>query len=209
MLEWIVLILLIPAVLVPVVLLYGFSGCDLVFKLEGRVDFEKAFEVDLPNESQRPNRTVIVRVEPIRLFDSGPIVRITIQRPKNNNLVINAMYISQVADTGDPYDAASDLTPVLAEPLVVTADPAGGTLVLDQVDYNLDASKPLLIAFDLGADGNMPNKGSVPATEMRTFVGPNQNPVIHEAALADRQSGYLEEQRIHLIKLIEVGQYGS
>jgi len=32
--EWLVLILLVPAVLVPVILLWGFAGCDLIFELK-------------------------------------------------------------------------------------------------------------------------------------------------------------------------------
>ena len=34
MTEWLILLLLVPAVVVPVVLLVGFAGCDGVFGLE-------------------------------------------------------------------------------------------------------------------------------------------------------------------------------
>src|SRR5262245_58317351 len=32
--EWLILCLAVPAIVVPVVLLWGFVGCDLVFKLD-------------------------------------------------------------------------------------------------------------------------------------------------------------------------------
>jgi len=35
--EWLLLSLLVPAVLVPVVLLFGFAGCDVVFRLRDRL----------------------------------------------------------------------------------------------------------------------------------------------------------------------------
>jgi hypothetical protein len=34
--EWFILRLLVPAIVVPVVLLWGFAGCDFVFKLDPR-----------------------------------------------------------------------------------------------------------------------------------------------------------------------------
>lgn len=36
MLEWLILVIVVPAVVVPVVLLTGFAGCDRVFGLDGR-----------------------------------------------------------------------------------------------------------------------------------------------------------------------------
>ena len=38
MLEWLILVIVVPAVVVPVVLVAGFAGCDLVYGLTGRTE---------------------------------------------------------------------------------------------------------------------------------------------------------------------------
>ena len=206
MVEWLALILLIPVILIPVVILFGFSGCDLVFKLEPPPDpvFERAFEAVLNNQTQRANGTIVLRIEPLRLFKSGTKVRFTLQHPANGDLLISALFISQAADTGDPYDAAADLTSVISAPVGLLGNPNGQVTELAPVDYQFDHTKPLLIALDIGSAGNMPHASNVPAAETRAFVGPRLTPPQHEAALADRQTGYAQEGRFFIVQRIDV-----
>ena len=104
MIEWVVLVLLISVIVVPVVLLFGYAGCDVVFGLE-RPPFEKAFEVTLTEDRGLRDRCIVQRIEPVRLFKSGTLVRITVQRPTSADLVINQLFISQAADTGGTWSA--------------------------------------------------------------------------------------------------------
>lgn len=203
MLEWLALLLFLPTVIVAVVLLFGFAGCSLLLS-DDEPEFERAFETSLDGDRQRRNRTIIQRIEAVRLFRSGTSVRITLQRPPADDLIIQRLAISQVAETGDPYDAAGDLTEVLAEPLLVTSDPEGGLLELDPVDYALDADKPLLLAFDIGDLGRVTDLSNVAASDAAAFVNQLQNPPIHEAVVPDRQPGYDVEDRIYLVRRLDV-----
>jgi hypothetical protein len=220
MIEWLALILLIPLILVPIVLLFGFAGCDVVLGLEPPA-FRKTFEwTPLDEEQQRPNRCIVQRIEEFELAADGFEVQITVQRPMNGMLLLNSLYISRAADhtdpSRDPYDPAEDLTAVVSEsePLQLAPDPAKPLVELPQIDYDLDSTQPLLLAFDIGADGSgaggsVPRSGlpNVPAERAEAYLGPTPPPPpglpIHEAGKADRQSGYNPVNRIYLVQRID------
>jgi hypothetical protein len=68
--EWLLLAVLIPAVVIPVVLLFGFAGCDLVFKLESGPSppinlsaVPRRTSVTLAWEDQQSNANTSYRVE--------------------------------------------------------------------------------------------------------------------------------------------------
>jgi hypothetical protein len=212
--EWVVLILVIPAVVVPFVLLFGFAGCDLVFKLEPVEPpppvFQTAFLIPLGGEDGRDNRCIVQRIEPDILLASGPRVRITLQRPKDGPVVIESLYISQAAGetdpNADPYDSAADLTAVVqgGAPITLLPDAVEPTFRLPVVEYAFDHTKALLIAFDIGADGRVPHTTVPTGMFARAFVGPLENPPLHEASLANRRStGYTVESRVYFVKEIE------
>lgn len=201
--EWLTLLLLVPAIVVPVVLVLGFAGCDWVF-LEERESptFEMAFTETLTNNQGRQNRCIVQRIEPARLFNSGTQVAITIRSSATANLVIDKIYISQAADSGDPsrdpYDPAEDRTEVITEPVLVPQDTAK---TLPAVTYTLEREKPLLIAFDIGSPGGVRFSSAVVDTEAVAFVGPGG-----EAGLPDRQPppAYETLSRIYLVERIDV-----
>lgn len=206
MIEWVVLVLLVPVILIPVVLLFGFAGCNWFFGLEETFPApQKAFEATLAQDRQRSNLCIVQRIESVRLFASGSPVRITVQRPTTGMLVINSLFISQAADTtdptADPYDSAADLRAVLAAPLQVLPDATQPHLELEPVDYHLDQTKPLLLAFDIGDASVVARSDSnVPDTEARAFFGP-----LGEAGMNNRSSGYQAETRIQFITRIDIG----
>lgn len=209
MIEWLALILLIPAILVPLVLLLGFAGCDVVFGLQEVPPppvFETSFEAVLTEDRQRPNRCIVQRIE--SLGKSGDLVRIAVQRPTNGDLTINELFISQVADAGDPYDSAPDLTRVLSAPVAVPQDPNNGPWELEAVEYPLDHTKPLLLAFDIASAGTVRRAVGVDPAMAVAYVGPLPaapgDPPIHEASMADRQAGYAEQPIIYLVQRIDV-----
>jgi hypothetical protein len=218
--EWFALIVLVPLILVPIVLLFGFAGCQVVFPAEGdpvdpvppEVLFEKAFGATLNDETTRELRTIVQRIEPVRLSESGNEVRITLQRPTSGNLMLQNITISHAADPADVanYDSAATPTVVpMTYPLLVPMDASGGGFELTTVQFDFDQTKPILVAFDVGNPGAVRRVDPVSPTEATAFIGlppgPNDEPV-HEADIAVRQPGYTAEARIYLVQLIEVRQ---
>jgi hypothetical protein len=283
--EWLLLAVLIPAIVIPVVLLFGFAGCQLVFPLDftplapiNLVAVPRRTSITLTWEDQHSNaistyrveRTAgqsppvlldattttfedpglaeatnhtyrvltvhpdgespfsipvtvatttfepaftetlgsdgaglagdcrIQRIEPARLFKGGSEIRITIASGAGP-LVIDRIFISQVANQGDLYDAAADLT------LVATnlSLPANTVLTLPPVLYALDRLQALLIAVDFNAapgTGNVRRRTNVPVEEA-TLFGRNNTA---QAALADRTPDFTANDQIILVTDIEV-----
>lgn len=207
MLTWLALVVLVPAILVPVVLLVGFAGCELVFPLDDTPPNgarEESFEATLTGEVGRAGRTIVQRIEPARLFRSGSKVVLTLQRPSGGDLILQSLFISQVADGGDPYDSAADLTALLPGALLLSQDAANGPMELEPVAYQLDHTKPLLVAFDVGTAGRVRFESNVDPLQATAFVGPSANPDVFEAGIGDRQPGYVTDARIYLVQRIEV-----
>ncbi|HEX5010177.1 MAG TPA: fibronectin type III domain-containing protein [Planctomycetota bacterium] len=293
MMEWVLLLVLVPAIVIPVVLLFGFAGCDLIFTLDDAgtapinltaqaesrsaiklaweytgmdpvrfevqrkrsvdatfevvtppqllvteftdtgldegtsYDFQlasvqlsgglrsapvpataatlgKAFETTLPQEAPGANRCVVQRIEPARLSQSGTRVQITLQRPAGGPLLINRLSISHAAAAGDPYDSDGAPTMVvdIGAPLFIAADPTKGLLELPVVDFALDQTRPLLVAFDTGLQGQLPLLTGVSLSEATTFASP---PGLQQAAVADRQAGYTPVGGITLVQRIDAG----
>ena len=218
MIEWLALILLVPAILVPIVLLFGFAGCG--FEAEASPPPppppppppmpEKAFEATLTEDGQSANRCIVQRIEPVRLFKSGNLVRITLQRPSAGNLIIKNISISRAADTpgSDPYDSAGGLNFVPETyPLMLPQDPGNAAFELNPVSFALDQTKPLLLASDIEEPGNVPRSPVQPGAGARAFVGPLRTPPLHEAAIADRRpSVYASVERTILVQRIDVSE---
>jgi hypothetical protein len=197
--EWLALLLLIPAIVVPVVLLFGFAGCQLAFPAEGVPDeFEPGFTASLTGNAGHANQTIVQRIEPARLFKSGTEVQITVRSSENNAVLIERMFISKVATGGDPYDSAGDLKEVITAPVFVAQNTA---TTLPKIDYALDRQQPLLVIFDIGSPGATRFEANVGVAEGVGFVGPDG-----EAGLLDRQSppAYQAFNRIFLVEKIDV-----
>lgn len=141
----------------------------------------------------------ILRIEPARLFRSGQEVRLTLASATTGPLQIDRVVISRVGTQGDPYDAAADLTEVATNVSV----PANSTIVVGPVDYELDHTQPLLIAFDFNATagmGNVRRNPNVPAAEA-TLFGRNNTA---QAGVPDRTADFTADDQIILVTLIEV-----
>lgn len=88
MTEWVVLALLVPLILIPVVLMFAFAGCSLLFD---EVLSAPAFQAVFDRDVDRRNRTVIIRIEPTRLLRGGTHVTLSIGRPVTGPLLITAL----------------------------------------------------------------------------------------------------------------------
>jgi hypothetical protein len=194
--EWLTLLFLVPAIVVPVVLLAGFAGCELVFPLDPPKPFEQTFAATLTDLDVLKGRCLVQRIESVRLSNSGSQVQITLQALAES-VVIDRILISQPAASGDPYDSGDDLTDVSTAVVLVQPN---SSLTLPAVNYNLDRTKPLLIAMDISTNsGAIPFLQGVPATDAVAFF--NQGA---EAATKDRSPGYTSRPRIYLIQRIDV-----
>jgi hypothetical protein len=194
--EWLALLLLAAALIVPVVLLLGFAGCDIFFPLNPPPELQQTFATDLPSEEDFPDVTLVQRIESVRLSDSGSQVQLTI-KALTQAVVINRILISQAAGAGNLYDSADDLTDVASGVLV----DANSSVTLPAVVYNLDRTKPLLIAMDIPAQsGRLPFLQGVPPTDAVAFF---RNGVA-EAAINVRQNNYNLRNRIYLVERIDV-----
>lgn len=219
MIEWSALILLVPLILVPLVLLFGFSGCHLVFGVDpvGKGPFQTLFQTPSPlvDELSVRNRCIVLRLEPevlAALTTSVSDVKITIRRPPSGVLHLLNLFISQAANFSDsnrdPHDSATDQTPVLSGDMYLVPDPNSPTVELPEVSYALDNTQPLLIAFDVGAEGALPSTADpIPDFLATTYIGPAPpapDQPVHEAAILDRQSDYIPRPRIVLVESIAV-----
>src|SRR5262249_15864473 len=110
--------------------------------------------------------TLVQRIEAARLTTSGTQVRITLQASSAAGATgasIDRIYISQPSSApgAHPYDSAADLTKIYeimdaGVPLVMAKGQTKTVPAVNQtgVNYNLDPTKPLLIAVDF-TDGKV------------------------------------------------------
>jgi hypothetical protein len=160
MAEWLILLLLVPAIVVPVVLLIGFAGCDRVFGFETLHPPETTFdETDAfsRDASGWEGFTLVQRIEPAGLTPTSRTflqVTITLFAATMSDASIDRIFISGPASTKD-WDPGNDLTqvPLPNTPFVVSA---GTSVTLDRVSYQVrppssdgtDPGRALLIAVD-------------------------------------------------------------
>jgi hypothetical protein len=179
--------------------------------------FGVAFEADLTSDQTGLEGFCLVqRIEPTRLRQStlpgdigtlGARVRITVRGSTAASLTLDRIYISQPAAAGDPYDSAADLMPVASGVVV----PANTAVPLPVVDYDLDRTRPLLVAFDISSNaglGNVRFVTGVPATEATTyFRGATTQASIDDRSPSAADPGspaYSSTPTIYLIEKIEV-----
>ncbi len=194
--EWLTLLLLVPAIVVPVVLLFGFAGCLTKPPRPEEPAFEQTFAATFTDVDGLRGRCLVQRIEPVRLFTSGSQVQLTLQAFAES-VVIDRILISQPAASGDPYDSADDLTDVAT---AVTLVQPNSSLTLPAVAYNLDRTKPLLIAMDISNNsGTLPFLQGVPTTDAVAFFNLGA-----EAAVNDRSPSYTTRPRIYLVERIDV-----
>lgn len=173
------------------------------------LDYEPAFNATLTTDQAGLGGFCIVqRIEPVRLFRGGTKVRLVLQGSTTGSLLIDRVTISQVAPAGNVYDAAADLKEVATAVTLA----AGETKVLDIVEYVLDQSKALLVAFDISTAAGMGNVryvNPVPATDAAMYF----RQATAEAGIQDRlpsaanpgASAYSPSPSIYLVQSIEVG----
>jgi hypothetical protein len=127
-------------------------------------------------------------------------VRITLRGSTTGSLTLDKVFISQAAATGDPYDAGPDLTDV--SPGVPVPILPNTAVTVGPVDYALDATKDLLVAFDISSTPGEGNLVVGALTGGDTFASPGPP----EAGVPDRTTGYQASppDNLCLVEIIEV-----
>jgi hypothetical protein len=140
---------------------------------------------------------VVQRLSRTLLAAGGTQVRMLLRGSTTGSLTLDRLTISQPAATGDPYDAAPDLTD-LASGLTI---PPNTAVTVGPVNYTLDPTQDLLIAFDIS---NTPGEGNPrfgPLTGSDIFA----RPATAEAGVQDRTTSYaVTPNNIYLIETIEI-----
>jgi hypothetical protein len=148
---------------------------------------------------------VVQRLSHTLLTAGGTRVRIVLRGSTTGSLTLDKVTISQPADsqpgatgTEDPYDAAPDLREVASN---VTIAP-GTPVTVGPVNYTLDPTQDLLVAFDISNTAGEGNVRNGPLIGAATF----SNPATAEAGLQDRATGYQFPfaDNLALIEKIEV-----
>jgi len=214
MAEWLILLLVVPAIVVPVVLLVGFTGCSFEPGTVPPPLFEPIFEQDLfaapsADEAGWEGYCLVQLIRSSRLSKGGSKVRLTVRASSMSAASIDRIFISQPDPAlGDDYDSAADLKGLTPDtPFVV---PANEAVTLPVIIYDLDPDQNLLIAVDFSA---------APASGIRFtdaspegvvgFFSPPPPPggTFHEAAVNNRTPGYTPlNGRLYFIEKIEVSE---
>lgn len=111
--------------------------------------FQTAFDAaaEAPNDQAAPlgDFCFVQRIAAADLLADGGKVGLKLRGTPAANATIHRIFISRVASTGNLYDSAGDLTQVRGTDLTLANDQP---IDLDPVDYGLDQTQDLLIAFD-------------------------------------------------------------
>jgi hypothetical protein len=176
-----------------------FASCPLVWlNVETLPSLETFSETLTTDDHGWEGYCLVQRIEPARLSQSGTHIRLTLRASSDSAAYIDRIFTSQADPAGDPYDSAADLKEIRGIRLTV---PAGRAVTTTYVDYNLDAQKPLIVAFDFG--GAPPS-----AIRYREPVPPEEASAYwqlgHQASNTDRGGSFRLASGIYLIEKIEV-----
>ncbi len=141
---------------------------------------------------------IVQRLSQTLLTAVGNQVRIILRGSTTGSLTLDKVTISRPAASGDPYDAAPDLTDVVSSVTI----PPNTLATIGPVNYTLDRTQDLLVAFDVSntsGEGN-PRFGALPGAEAFT------RPATAEAGVQDRAPAYTGggPNTLYLIEKIEV-----
>jgi hypothetical protein len=151
--------------------------------------------------------TLVQRIEPNRLFRSGTQVLLTLHASSTREALLDRIYISKHDPAAaDPYQPDTDLTALYDNPnspqTVPKNTPQTSPLVVGPVNYNLDHTQALLIAFEFHASP----ESDIAFADVATADASAYYIQASEAASHPRSTGYTPVAgRVYLVERIEVG----
>jgi hypothetical protein len=131
--------------------------------------FALAFQIDaaLPplDWTDAGDFCYVQRIPAAQLLADGSKLRLQVWGSPAGNVTVHSIYISRVANPGNPsdYQSAGDIKPVLTSDLTLPNDQPIflPDLSKDPIDYTLDRTMDLIIAFDFTATAAQGNSRHV------------------------------------------------
>jgi hypothetical protein len=197
--EWIILVVLVPAVIVPVVLLFGFAGCAQLAGIEeitivpapgtpqtaGRRG--GADSPALSNSLKNPMLAVAVQLTDSCLVQRFPnqgwgshLGKIVVTVRSKTDLTITRAFVSSAATVPypdspvlEPWDSASDNTAITTTAFPLKADVPRA---LPETTYYLSDTDDLLVAFDVSTGTGL-RLTKIPSQLHRSYIKSGVGPV--------------------------------
>jgi hypothetical protein len=138
------------------------------------------------------------RIAANRLLADGSRIGIKLQGRPAGNVTISRIFVSRVAGSGNPWDSGADLTPVLSSPLTL---PDAAPFDLEPVDYALDQTQDLIVAFDFTALPNAANLRFAPVPGVTLFFKPG----VQQASIPARDADFLTQPDPRLYFVVTIG----
>jgi hypothetical protein len=166
------------------------------------VTWAPAFQHSLDGQESfdASNSCIVQRIDPAELLRGGNLVSVTVRAGTTGDLQLTAATISNKAPSGDDFDSAAQPVSILYPgPNLVTA---GTNTGLAPVEFALDGTSPILIAFDVGAPGHAVFTRNVPHTMY--FGDPQGGGPVQQAAVMDRSGFTTQLNELWLVERIDV-----
>lgn len=156
--------------------------------------FTTAFDVstlvpsDLPGGLPPGDYCFVQRISAGLLLADGVKVGLKVRGSPAGNGTINNIYISRAvpAGSGNDWDSAGDLTPIITSALTLPDDQPSD---LNPIDYNLDQTQDLIIAFDFTATSS---GGNIPFV-LQPGVTIYFKPGVQQASIQTRDPDYVSQ----------------
>jgi hypothetical protein len=183
----------------------GASSSDPAEALPAKT-FAVAFDTDLPpvDRANTGNWCFVQRIPAAQLLANGSKLRLQVWGAPAGNFTVHRIYISRVRNPGDPndYQSAGDIKPIITSDLTLPNDQPIflPDLSKDPIDYTLDHTMDLIIAFDFTATAA---QGTFRHVDQLGVVVHYKKDV--QQAAGTRDANYLSQNdRLYLVKKIIV-----
>jgi hypothetical protein len=140
----------------------------------------------------------VQRISAGQLLASGGKVGLKVRSTSSGNATINNIYISRAAGSGNLWDSAADLTPVMISGLTLPDDQP---VDLDPIDYNLDQTQDLIIAFDFTATSSAGNIRFVAPPGVTLYFKQG----VQQASMPTRDPDYFTQPDPRLYLVVTIG----
>lgn len=148
------------------------------------------------------NWTIRQHIDAAQIATSGGRIRITLAAEPGNVMGLTDVFIGHAAGAGDPYDYDGNQVRVTFSGSNSAAVPAGGTLVSDEIEFDLDATKDLIISAH--HNGNSHCAMTTGATGYTSYYK-----LVSEAEVTDVTGYSTITDRIDCFSLVEVRPHGD
>jgi hypothetical protein len=147
------------------------------------------------------NYTVVNKIRPPALLVSGTKVRLTVEAGLRAGGTVSATYIGLSSISGDPWDFASTPTQITWDTATSLTLLVGKVHVSDEIDFTLDATKAITIAYNITSGCRLRYTGNLGTNYLAySKSGVSEAGTVNKGASYVPTSGYN-----HLLTKLEAG----